>query len=88
MKRLSRSAFACSAAACSIVASASSASSGETSSEHQPSTPSVRSWTGAKRVVASRRSAIPSSKKTFSSELAPTPSPASAAALTSAICSS
>ncbi len=38
--------------------------------------------------VASRRSARASSKKTRSSALAPTPSPASAAALTSAICSS
>ena len=72
MKRLSRSALACSAAACSIVAASSSASSGETSSETQPSTPSVRSWTGAKSLVASRRSAIASSKKSFSSELAPT----------------
>ena len=87
MKRFSRSALACSAAACSIVASSSSASSGETSSEAQPSTPAVRSWTPAKSVVASCRSATASSKKTLSSELAPTPSPASAAALTAAICS-
>ena len=56
----------CSRAACSIVAAVSSAISGETSSEQKPSTPAVRSWTGAKRSVASRRSAIASSKKVSS----------------------
>ena len=71
MKRLSRSALACSCAACSIVAAASSASSGETSSETKPSTPSVRSWTAAKRSAASRRSAIARPKKRSSVEPAP-----------------
>jgi hypothetical protein len=80
--------LACRAFACSIVASASSASSGETSSEQKPSTPSVRSWTEAKSLVASCRSATASSKKIRSSVFSPTPSPASAAALTSPICSS
>ena len=70
MKRFSRLALSCSRAACSIVAAASSASSGETSSETQPSTPSVREWTGAKISAASRRSASASSKKSSSGEAA------------------
>ena len=47
LMKMLQAARECRSATCSIVAFASSASSGETSSETQPSTPSVRSWIGS-----------------------------------------
>jgi hypothetical protein len=75
-----QSARAWRSAACSIVASASSAISGETSTETQPSTSSVRSFTGSNTFAARRRSVSASSKKSSS--------PESPWACSSAICSS
>ena len=54
--------------AISTVFDVSYASSGETSSETQPSTPSVTSWTGRKRSAARLMSSIASSKKRSSPE--------------------
>jgi hypothetical protein len=67
MNRLRRATRACSALAASMVAAVSYASSGDTASDTQPSTPSVRSWTGRKASAARRRSSIASSKKSSSS---------------------
>ena len=63
-----------SSTACEIVFSASWASRGSTSIETRPSTPSVASYTGAKRSHASRTSSVVRVKTTSSTSL---PSPAS-----------
>ena len=69
MKRLGRPAVAWSVFATSRVRALSSASSGETSSETQPSTPSVASWIGRNRSAARLRSSTASSKNRSSTGL-------------------
>ena len=60
---------ACSSLAAASVPGVSCASSGETSSETQPSTPLVRSWTGRNRSAARLRSSSANSKNNFSPDL-------------------
>ena len=67
MKTFGRSTAACRRCAASLVASVSKAMRGETSSEAQPSTPSVRSQTGRSRSAAARMSSMAMSKNRSSS---------------------
>ncbi len=69
MKRFLRAARPERSFAAASVLFVSYASSGETSSDTQPSTPSVRSWTGRKRSAARVRSSSASSKKSPSPDL-------------------
>ena len=62
LMKMLQAARECRSATCAMVALASSASSGETSSETQPSTPSVRWLIGSNIRAASRRSVSASSK--------------------------
>src|SRR5665213_3802242 len=69
INRLGRRARRCSCATASTVSVASFASNGETSSDTQPSTPSVRSWIGRKRSAAWVKSSSASSKNSASPDL-------------------
>jgi hypothetical protein len=80
MKTFGRAVCARSFAAISMVLRVSSMSSGETSSETQPSTPPVRSWTGRNRSAARARSSTARTKNSSS--------PARPPRASSAICAS